>query len=238
MTTRRPAPRVWLAALALIVVVTALVILPVQAWLTAALGWLEGAGPLGALLFGLLYVAAVVGGLPASLLTLGAGYVYGPFLGAAIVWPSATIGAVIAFLLGRSVLRSSVEAKLSAHPKFAALDDALADGGLSLVTLVRLSPAFPFNVINYAFGVTSVSLRDYALGSLVGMLPGTFMYVYLGSTLGSLQQVFSGSVDAGAGGQVLRGLGLVATVAVTVLVTRRARAALDARLAEDPSPVP
>jgi uncharacterized membrane protein YdjX (TVP38/TMEM64 family) len=192
----------------------------------------RGAGAVGGLLFAAAYVAVTVSGLPASLLTLGAGLVWGPVLGVVVVWPGAVIGAVLSFLIGRTVLRDAVAARKAAWPLAEAIDRALAGGGARLVFLLRLSPLFPFNVLNYGLGVSGVSLRDYTLATAAGILPGTVVYVWIGSTVGSVAELASGSFDAGGSGLALRAVGLVATVGVTAWITIRARAELAAVIGE------
>jgi uncharacterized membrane protein YdjX (TVP38/TMEM64 family) len=122
-----------------------------------------------------------------------------------------------------------VARKISANPKLQALDATVTREGWIIVLLMRLSPVIPFNLLNYALGATRVSLRDYVLASAVGMLPGTAMYVYLGSLAGELA---AGSARARTPlDWAFYGLGLVATVAVTVYLTRLARATLSRRAA-------
>ena len=197
--------------------------------LRVALDGIARLGPWGPVLFALLYVAATVFFLPGSILTVGAGVVFGLLRGFVIVSISATLGATAAFLVGRYLARDWIAGKIAGHPKFAAIDEAVAREGWKIVGLLRLSPVVPFNVLNYAFGVTRVSLRDYVVASWIGMMPGTLLYVYLGSIAGDL---------AGAGGRASRtpaewafyAVGLVATIAVTVFVTRLARRALAERV--------
>lgn len=195
--------------------------------------WVRQAGLAGALSFSGVYVGAAVLLLPASVLTLGAGFVWGPFVGLAIVLPSATVAATTAFLLGRTVARGWVQRRVADSPRFRAIDEAVGSGGFRLVLLLRLSPLFPFNLLNYVLGLTRVSARDFVLGSAIGMVPGTFLYLYLGSLVTSASQLLSGErPSAGPLGAALYAAGLVATVVVTVWVTRTARAALSKTLAE------
>jgi len=198
-------------------------------WLAAALGWIRGLGPVAPVVFLLLYVVACVFLLPGSVLTLGAGAVFGVSRGIVIVWISATLGATAAFLVGRYLVRGWVARTIAANPRLAALDATVTREGRTIVLLMRLSPVIPFNLLNYAFGATRVSLRDYVLASAVGMLPGTAMYVYLGSVAGELA---AGSARARTPLEwAFYGVGLVATVAVTVYLTRVARASLSRRAA-------
>jgi len=214
------------AAVALLVLARAL---DAGAWLAAALTWIHGLGPVAPLVFLLIYIVACVLLLPGSVLTLGAGAMFGVAYGFVIVWISATLGATAAFLVGRYLVRDWVTRKIAANPKLQALDTTVTREGWKIVALMRLSPVIPFNLLNYAFGATRVSLRDYVLASAVGMLPGTAMYVYLGSVAGELA---AGSARARTPLEwAFYGVGLVATVAVTVYLTRVARASLSRRAA-------
>ena len=197
-------------------------------WLGQTLGWIEGLGWVGGAAFAALYVLATVAFVPGSLLTLGAGVLFGPVVGSMLVFGSATMGAIAAFSIGRYLARDWVFRKFAAgNAKFAAIDRAVGADGFKIVLLTRLSPIFPFNALNYLYGLTGVTLRDYAIAS-VGMLPGTVLYVYLGSSFKSLAELFSGTGDRAKTPLEwsLYALGLVATVAVTVIVTRIARRAL------------
>lgn len=197
-----------------------------QDLLLQLVAWIRGAGWGGVVIFILVYVAAAVLLLPGSVLTLGAGFAYGVGIGTVVVAVAANIGAFVAFLLGRTVARGWVAAKVEANPRFTAIDRAVGREGLKVVLLTRLSPIFPFNLLNYAFGVTQVSARDYVLGSLVGMLPGTVMYVYLGSLITNVSELAAGRTSGGGMQQLFYFAGLAATVAVTVYITRVARRAL------------
>ena len=198
-----------------------------QQWLKNALEWINNQGAVGGIAFILLYIVATVAFLPGSILTLGAGVVFDLFLGSAYVFIGATIGAIAAFLVGRYLARGWVAKKISGNEKFAAVDKAVGREGLKIVLLTRLSPVFPFNLLNYAYGVTGVSLKDYVLGT-IGILPGTIMYVYLGSLAGNLATIGTG--DQPSNPTVvwaIRIIGFIATVAVTLYVTKIARKALD-----------
>ncbi|MDA0668025.1 MAG: TVP38/TMEM64 family protein [Planctomycetota bacterium] len=189
--------------------------------------WVRGQGLVGALIVGLVYVVATVLMIPGSLITLMIGAIYGPWLGTAVVSPASVVGATVAFLLGRSVFRSSIEQKMGDNPKFSALTSAVEKEGLKIITLVRLSPIFPFSVVNYAFGLTRAKLSHYVLGSFAGMLPGTLMYVYLGAAVGDITKLASdGLGDTGTAGLLMKYGGLAATVVVTVFVTKAAKKAL------------
>ena len=223
---RTTAATIAITAAVLTLAALALERLGVQEHLLDLVAWIRGAGWTGAVVFVLLYVLAAVLFLPGSALTLGAGFVYGVGLGTAVVWLGANLGATAAFLLGRTVARRWVAARVEGNARFAAIDRAVGREGLKIVLLTRLSPVFPFSLLNYAFGLTKVSLRDYVAGSVVGMLPGTVMYVYLGSLITNLSELAAGRSTGGAMQQAFYYAGLGATVVVAVLVTRVARRAL------------
>ncbi|KAM3093961.1 TVP38/TMEM64 family protein [Phormidesmis sp. 146-35] len=189
--------------------------------------WIQNLGTVGAVVFIGLYILATVLLIPGSILTLGAGVVFGVALGTIYVFIGATIGATLAFLIGRYLARGWVAKRIASHDKFSAIDAAIAREGLKIVLLTRLSPVFPFVLLNYALGITQVSLRDYVLGC-VGMIPGTMMYVYIGSLAGSLATIQNSgqSPEAQRVQWVIRIVGLIATVAVTLYITRIARSAL------------
>ncbi|MFP8879169.1 MAG: TVP38/TMEM64 family protein [Myxococcota bacterium] len=164
--------------------------------------------------------------VPASLLTLGAGAIFGVVWGVIYVFVAATIGAGLSFLVARYVARAAVEKRLATNEKIIAVDRAVAAEGRKIVFLLRLVPIIPFNALNYGLGLTRVSFADYLVGS-IGMIPATLMYVYSGKVAGDVAELASGaSVSQGAGYYAFLGLGLAATIAVTVVVTRIARRAL------------
>lgn len=208
-------------AVVLVAVIASFFIFDVGSLLKQVVAWIDGLGPWGPVLFVLIYILATVFFVPGSALTLGAGAVFGVGLGSGLVSIGATLGATAAFLIGRYFARDFVGKKIEGNKTFAAIDEAVASGGWRIVGLTRLSPVFPFTLLNYAFGLTRVSLRDYVLASWIGMMPGTVMYVYLGSIAKA-----AGDRQRTPGEWSLYGIGLIATVAVTVVVTRRARAAL------------
>lgn len=197
-----------------------------QTQLTNALAWIDGLGAIAPIVFIILYIVITVSFLPASIVTLGAGVVFGVVKGSLFVFIGAMLGAAAAFLIGRYVARDWVGSKIAGNEKFKAIDEAIAREGRKIIFLIRLSPAFPFNLLNYALGLTKVSLKDYVLGT-TGILPGTVMYVYLGSLAGSLATLGAGDAPSNpAITWAIRIIGFVATVSVTVYVTRIARKAL------------
>ncbi len=211
-----------------VAVFLALWLLPVRQYIIDVLQWTDGLGVWGPVVVALFYVVACVFFLPGSLITLGAGFVFKLWIGLITVWIGANIGACAAFLVGRTLARDWVARKVSGNPKFAAIDEAVGREGFKIVLLLRLSPVFPFNLLNYALGVTKVPFGSYALATLIGMIPGSVMYVYLGSAARSLADVAAGQVEGGVGQQIFFWMGLAATVAVALVVTRIARQSLAA----------
>jgi uncharacterized membrane protein YdjX (TVP38/TMEM64 family) len=180
-------------------------------------------GAVGPAVFALVYAAAVVAFVPGSALTLAAGAIFGVATGAITVFVAAVVGSCAAFLIARYLARSAVEARIAKNEKFAAVDRAIGREGRKIAFLLRLSPAIPFTLLNYALGLTRVSFRDYLLASL-GMIPGTLLYVYLGAVAGDAASASAGNAEVWQ--TVLKAVGLVATAAVTIYVTVLARRAL------------
>jgi uncharacterized membrane protein YdjX (TVP38/TMEM64 family) len=200
--------------------------------LQTALQWIESLGVWGPVMFIMIYILATVLFVPGSLLTLGAGAIFGALWGSVFVSIAATLGATAAFLVGRYFARNWVAKQIESNEKFKAIDRAVATEGWKIVGLTRLSPIFPFNLLNYAFGITQVSLRDYFFASWIGMMPGTVMYVYIGSLFGSIAAIASGMQGRTRtpAEWTLYGVGLVATIVVTIYVTRIAKKALETKI--------
>lgn len=192
--------------------------------------WVKSLGVWGAIAFIIIYNFATILFIPGSILTLGGGALFGVFWGSIYVFIAATLGATLAFLIGRYLTRNWVAQQIAGNLKFQAIDRAVAQKGLKIVLLTRLSPVFPFNLLNYAFGVTQVSIKDYILGS-IGMIPGTVMYVYLGSLAGDLTALGTTNQHLSSETQIaqwaIRILGLIATIAVTIYITRIAKQSLN-----------
>ncbi|MFQ5690995.1 MAG: VTT domain-containing protein [Gemmatimonadota bacterium] len=199
-------------------------------WVARLRNWVQGFGPAAPLVYGLVYILGVVFFLPGSSLTIGAGLLFGIGLGTLVVALSATTGASLAFLLARHWMRHRVEGWVERRPRLAAVDRAVASQGWKVVALTRLSPAFPFNVLNYFYGLTAVGFWPYALTSALTMLPGTLLYVYIGVAGADVTSALTGAADWGA--TALKLTGLAATLLVVVLVTRVARRELDRATAE------
>ena len=219
-----------LAVLTVIVVALLLAMrfLPVREWLTSFNNWVGQMGTVGIFIFILVYAAATVLLTPGSILTIGAGFAFGLWKGFLAVSAGATLGAALAFLVARFIARAKVEAIAQQNENFRKIDNAIGRQGAKLIFLLRLSPAIPFNLSNYFYGLTGVKFWPYVLASWLGMMPGTFLYVYIGAA-------GNAAVLAAAGGEAVKhgwqywafpSIGLVATIVVTIWVTKIARDAL------------
>lgn len=204
-----------------------------QELLRSLLIWVESLGSLGAIAFIAIYNVATILFIPGALLTMSAGMLFGVIWGSIYVIIAATLGATSAFLIGRYFCRKIICRMIQSNPKFQAIDKAVAKEGFKIVLLTRLSPILPFNLLNYAFGVTQVSLKDYILGSL-SIIPGTVMYVYLGSLIGDLAMLGKSNQSTSLETEIIqwliRGVGLLATIAMTVYLARLTKKALNTTL--------
>ena len=217
---KRPSAWKWIALGVLAAgLFTAWRVLPVADWLRHFQRWVEGLGPLGAVLYSLAYVVGALLFVPGLVLTLAAGYAFGLGWGIVIVSLASTAAAGLAFLIARHLARARVEKLARRNPKFAALDKAVGRNGWKVVGLLRLSPLIPFSLSNYLYGLTAVRFLPYVVASWVGMLPATVLYVYLGAAGRSIGEEGERSPWEWA----LLGAGLLATAAVTVILARLAK---------------
>ncbi len=233
MTAKKTAPKSAIIRLIVLIgIVIALFltmkVLPVQQWLRNFNDWVGQMGVVGIFIFIIVYAVATVLLAPGSVLTIGAGFTFGLWKGFLAVSGGSTLGAALAFLVARFIARERVAVIAQRNEKFRAIDSAIGKQGAKLIFLLRLSPVIPFNLSNYLYGLTGVKFWPYVLASWIGMMPGTFLYVYIG-TAGKA------AVSAAAGGEaVQRGwqywtfmtVGLAATIIVTIWVTKIARDAL------------
>ena len=222
LTTRNRLRVLVLVALVLVVVAFFQydLLSPVQGVLKAALRWLKGLDTWAPVAFVLLYIASCVACLPASVLTVGGGAAFGVLTGSILVMIGAPLGASAAFLVGRYLARDWVRRKIGHRPAFIAIDKAVAEEGWKIVFLTRLAPVFPFFLMNYAYGLTRVPLRDYFLATWIGILPGSVLFVYIGSL------TRGGAEDASPMRWVTRGFILVTAIIAMVFLARIARRAL------------
>ena len=221
--------RALLAAAIVAAAILLLRLLPLEQYLSRAVTWASGTGTPGLVGFALIYVVAAVLFLPGSVLTLLAGTLFGLARGTLAVSAGATLGAAASFLIARHLARDRVARWASENPRYASLDAAVGREGWKIVFLTRLSPIFPYNLLNYLFGLTKVGFWPYLLASWVGMLPGTFLYVYLGFAGRTLATTAS---DPGVGNvweAIFWGVGFAATALLTYYIARLARRALRAQ---------
>lgn len=200
----------------------------------SSLELIDNPGWTGVIFFIIIYIAAAVFLIPGSILTLGAGFLFGVVRGSIIVSCASTLGATAAFLIGRYFARGWVEKQLEKKESFKSIDNAVTKEGWKIVLLLRLSPLFPFNLLNYSLGLTGLKLKQYILASWIGMMPGTIMYVYFGSLAKSIAQLgVSAKNERSMEEWALYGAGLIATVAATVFITRLAGKSLTKITPED-----
>ena len=219
------ANRAILVILVLGATVAGILFLPVREWFMHFESYVQSLGAVGPVVVVLVYILCTVLFIPGSALTIGSGTLFGLTTGFIVVFLGANLGALSAFLLARTLLRDKVANWAAANPKFRSLDQAIGKQGFKMVLLTRLSPVFPFVLLNYFLGLTAVRTGSYVLANLIGMLPATFLFVYIGA---AARDALAGEMDGSAGfyQQILKYVGLLATVAVVVVVTRIARKAL------------
>lgn len=224
----KPAKIILLASLVFTLLVAAK-LFNFQLILSKSIIWVSSLGVWGPIAFIVIYNLATLLFIPGSLLTLKGGCLFGFLWGTVYVLIAAIIGSVLAFLVGRYLSRGWISVQINQYPKFKAIDKAVTQEGWKIVLLTRLSPLFPFNLLNYAFGITQVSLKDYVLGS-IGIVPGTVMYVYIGSIAGNLSMINMShqltSPETQIWQWILQGVGLIATFTVTIYTARVAKKAL------------
>ena len=212
-----------------LLLITAIVLLgiaatqfPIADWLTGLVRWIDAHKETAWIVFIGTYVAATVLMVPGAILTVAAGYVFGVLYGTALVSVSSILGATLAFVIGRALGRGWVRNRIGSDPRLSAIDRATEERGFFVMLLLRLSPVFPFNVMNYLMSLTGMRLSHYFFGSWIGMLPGTLLYVYIGSAANDLTSLLAGNYDAGPWGRVFFVAGLVATAVATILIARYA----------------
>jgi uncharacterized membrane protein YdjX (TVP38/TMEM64 family) len=200
--------------------------LPFLQWMVDFIQWAKGMGPTGGVVYALFYIAGTALFFPGLPLTLGAGFLYGAVIGTLVVSPASVAGASLAFLIARYFARDWVTRRLKKYPQAAAIDRAIEKNGFKAVVLLRLQPVLPFNILNYALGLTSIRLRDYMLASWIGMFPATVLYVYLGSVMNDISDLLRGRPNSGMAGRFLLWGGLAAIVVLVWWLGRVAKKAL------------
>ena len=207
--------------------------LPFLRWMVDFIQWAKGMGPTGGVVYALFYIAGTALFFPGLPLTLGAGFLYGAVIGTLVVSPASVAGASLAFLIARYFARDWVARRLKKYPQAAAIDRAIEKNGFKAVVLLRLQPVLPFNILNYALGLTSIRLRDYMLASWIGMFPATVLYVYLGSVMNDISDLLRGRPNSGIAGRLLLWGGLAAIVVLVWWLGRIAKKALREQMGPD-----
>lgn len=220
--------------LALAALVTAFWFLPAREWLIQLVDLAQAHRRIAWAGFILAYILAAVLMVPGSILTLAAGALFGVALGVALVSVASTLGACCAFLAGRFLARDWVESRLESMPRFRALDRAVARKGWLIVLLARLSVVIPYNLLNYALGLSKVRFGAYLFSTFAGMLPAIFLYVYLGSVAGSLASLDQAGTPAMP--QSLFIAGLFVTAVLIIVIARLTARALRKELDQPPGP--
>ena len=217
--------RIMLALVPLTAIAVGTFFLPVRPWFNLFEAYVDSLGAMGPIVYTLGYAVLTVLLFPASLITLGAGTLFGLTTGIIVAVLGANLGALCSFLLARTFLRERVIGWTISHPKFRFLDEAIGKQGFKMVLLCRLTPIFPFILLNYFLGLTAVRTSAYILANLFGMLPAMFLFVYAGAAArDTLDAQPTGAGDLYQ--QILKYIGLLATLAVFVVITRMARKAL------------
>lgn len=209
----------WLAAgLVVLLLCFGWLLLPLRQWITELRSTLLALGATGVVVFALVLVVATFLPAPDWPLPIAAGYAYG-FWALPLTYVSIGLASTLAFLAARHLARDRIRSFLAKRPKYNALDKAVARDGWKVVVLLRLSPIVPFNLQNYALGMTGISFWQYLGATLLGIVPGLVIYVYFG--------MFGQSIEGGSGGTldwILFGLGAAATAVLAVVVSRKSRA--------------
>lgn len=225
--SKKPVMKLVVLAIVVVGLLAATRFLPVEQWLKSFNDWVSHMGVAGIFIFIGAYAVTTVLLAPGLILTIGAGFAFGLWKGFLAVSGGATLGAALAFLVARFVARDRIEAMAKGNDKFRKIDTAIGKQGAKLIFLLRLSPVIPFNLSNYLYGLTSVKFWPYVLASWIGMMPGTLLYVYLG-TVGKVGlEASKGDGHRSSIEYVFLGIGLIATIVVTVIVTRVAKRVLD-----------
>jgi uncharacterized membrane protein YdjX (TVP38/TMEM64 family) len=210
-------------ALMLIAFSIAAAVFPVRDWIRNLIDWVQQLGPAGIAVFIGAYAIATVLFLPGWIFTVTAGLLFGVIGGTAVALSGATIGAALAFLVARYLVRDSIQNLAGSNPRFQAIDRAIGENGWKIVGLLRLNPLIPFNLSNYFYGITAIRFWPYVLISAIGMLPGTLLYAYLGAVG---KATLAAKSPSSVWRYLLLGVGLGATIAVTIIISRIARNAL------------
>jgi uncharacterized membrane protein YdjX (TVP38/TMEM64 family) len=215
-----------LAVVVLAAIIASLAFLPAQQYLNSFTEWIHGLGFWGVCIFVVVYMLVCLVLLPGSVLSVVGGFLFGLLGGIVMASLGATLGATAAFIIARVIVRDWIEHRLASHPKFCAVDRAVATQGFKIVLLVRLCSLLPYDLSSYLFGFTKISMGRYVLATWLGRLPEVFIWTYVGTTAKSLSDVASGTIELGVGRQVFLGVGVFTMMIVTLVLANVARKAL------------
>jgi uncharacterized membrane protein YdjX (TVP38/TMEM64 family) len=219
-------------------IITVLILLPIKHCLLIILEWTQGVGIWGPVIVAGLYAVGAILFLPGSFLTMATGFLFKVVLGTITVSVGSTIGACAAFMIARTFGRKWIAARIVKSRKFTAFDHAVKRHAFKVILLTRLSPAFPYNMLNYAFGLTKIEFWKYALGSWIGMIPPTIMYTYFGSGLRSLTEIATGNPEKSGTERIFFWAGLAVTIAATLFIANLARKALQQEMPDNKNDSP
>ncbi|KAG4174461.1 hypothetical protein ERO13_A11G121600v2 [Gossypium hirsutum] len=224
--------RIVFSLLFLVATSSVLLSLPIEKMVKGFLFWVkEDLGQWGPFVLALSYIPLTILVVPASILTLGGGYLFGLSVGFMADSIGATLGATAAFVLGRTIGKSYLISKLRNYPKFQAVANAIEISSFKMVFLLRLVPLLPFSLLNYLLSVTPVNLSVYVLASWLGMMPSIFGLAYIGTTIKDLSDVTQGWNEISTIHQVLMAIGLCASAILLIWITKGAKATLEKALA-------
>ena len=218
---RTPWKKIIIGLAALTLMIVGYRLLPLQEWITTFQEWVQGFGIVGWFIFIVVYALTSFALVPGSFLTLAAGVIWGLW-GFPIVIVGATLGSAISFLAARYLFMQRVQEKVAEYPRFNAVNLAIGEEGWKVVGLLRLSPALPFSLQNWFLGITPVGFWPSQIATFFGIMPGTLLYVWIGSLGGQA----AGGDDMSFAKWIIGGVGIAATLLVTVLVTKKANAKL------------
>lgn len=214
-------------------IISTIIFLPFEKWLISVLEWTKGMGIWGPVVVASLYAAGAILFLPGSFMTMAAGFLFKVVLGTITVSVGSTIGACAAFMVARTFGRKWIAARIVKSRQFTAFDQAVKHHAFKVILLTRLSPAFPYNMLNYAFGLTKIEFWKYAFGSWIGMIPPTIMYTYFGSGLRSLTEIAAGRPENSPSERIFFWAGLAVTIVATLFIANLARKALQQKIQDD-----
>ncbi len=233
---RRSTTLRWILALAAVVAILAGGrLLPLGDWLADFGAWIAGLGGIGLVLYAAAHAGVTVLMLPAVLMAVGAGFLFGPYVGFLVALAGATVGATAAFLIARYVARDRVATSAARDPRFAALDRAIAEKGWRIVFLLRMSAVVPFVLSNYVYGLTAIRFGSYLLASALGMIPLTVLWVALGAAArraGQSELAAEAAPLPEAWAIAVLAAGLLITAGVTIYVAKLTRGILRTEASE------